>query len=34
MVKVFCGHFCIACLRPLTRRYVFDWFLRLTLRFH
>ncbi|MCS0098297.1 hypothetical protein NDI98_17645 [Vibrio cholerae] len=20
MVKVFCGHFCIACLRPLTRR--------------
>nr|WP_242518094.1 hypothetical protein [Vibrio vulnificus] len=21
MVKVFCGHFCIACLRPLTRRY-------------
>nr|WP_242603443.1 hypothetical protein [Vibrio vulnificus] len=22
MVKVFCGHFCIACLRPLTRRYV------------
>ncbi|MCU8545173.1 hypothetical protein M2G25_22300 [Vibrio vulnificus] len=23
MVKVLCGHFCIACLRPLTRRYVF-----------
>ncbi|MCL5754530.1 hypothetical protein M0D72_18025 [Vibrio cholerae] len=22
MVKVSCGHFCIACLRPLTRRYV------------
>ncbi|MDF4946847.1 hypothetical protein P3568_23570 [Vibrio parahaemolyticus] len=22
MVKVLCGHFCIACLRPLTRRYV------------
>nr|WP_254917230.1 hypothetical protein [Vibrio sp. V08_P9A1T1] len=21
MVKVLCGHFCIACLRPLTRRY-------------
>ncbi|MDS1846384.1 hypothetical protein QX213_20895 [Vibrio vulnificus] len=21
MVKVSCGHFCIACLRPLTRRY-------------
>ncbi|MCG8706639.1 hypothetical protein LOR95_21450 [Vibrio vulnificus] len=20
MVKVSCGHFCIACLRPLTRR--------------
>ncbi|MCA4015462.1 hypothetical protein JKP22_22005 [Vibrio vulnificus] len=20
--KVLCGHFCIACLRPLTRRYV------------
>ncbi|MCG6264855.1 hypothetical protein M2G39_22670 [Vibrio vulnificus] len=20
MVKVLCGHFCIACLRPLTRR--------------
>ncbi|MCR9509362.1 hypothetical protein NB473_08840 [Vibrio parahaemolyticus] len=23
MVKLSCGHFCIACLRPLTRRYVF-----------
>ncbi|MCU8212581.1 hypothetical protein M2H02_22135, partial [Vibrio vulnificus] len=22
MFKVLCGHFCIACLRPLTRRYV------------
>nr|WP_283778117.1 hypothetical protein [Vibrio cholerae] len=22
VVKVSCGHFCIACLRPLTRRYV------------
>ncbi|EGS6501172.1 DUF3265 domain-containing protein [Vibrio parahaemolyticus] len=22
VVKVRCGHFCIACLRPLTRRYV------------
>nr|WP_241546087.1 hypothetical protein [Vibrio vulnificus] len=21
MVKALCGHFCIACLRPLTRRY-------------
>ncbi|MCU8501589.1 hypothetical protein M2G70_23460 [Vibrio vulnificus] len=21
MVKVLCGHFCIACPRPLTRRY-------------
>ncbi|HCE1777757.1 TPA: DUF3265 domain-containing protein [Vibrio parahaemolyticus] len=21
VVKVLCGHFCIACLRPLTRRY-------------
>ncbi|EID4421564.1 hypothetical protein ACEH99_004478 [Vibrio vulnificus] len=21
VVKVVCGHFCIACLRPLTRRY-------------
>ncbi|MDV2322315.1 hypothetical protein Q5N31_14845 [Vibrio cholerae] len=21
MVKVLCGHFCIVCLRPLTRRY-------------
>ncbi|TQP19608.1 DUF3265 domain-containing protein [Vibrio cholerae] len=21
VVKVSCGHFCIACLRPLTRRY-------------
>ncbi|MDS1846590.1 hypothetical protein QX213_22080 [Vibrio vulnificus] len=21
MFKVLCGHFCIACLRPLTRRY-------------
>ncbi|HDZ9482115.1 TPA: DUF3265 domain-containing protein [Vibrio cholerae] len=23
VVKVLCGHFCIACPRPLTRRYVF-----------
>ncbi|ELS0754682.1 hypothetical protein QQ213_004544 [Vibrio vulnificus] len=23
VVKVVCGHFCIACLRPLTQRYVF-----------
>ncbi|HDY8086474.1 TPA: hypothetical protein RQK88_004625 [Vibrio vulnificus] len=23
VVKVLCGHFCIACLRPLTRRYVY-----------
>ncbi|MCA3912686.1 hypothetical protein JKP18_21770 [Vibrio vulnificus] len=22
VVKLSCGHFCIACLRPLTRRYV------------
>ncbi|EGQ7759870.1 hypothetical protein M5225_004559 [Vibrio vulnificus] len=22
VVKVVCGHFCIACLRPLTQRYV------------
>nr|WP_233902466.1 hypothetical protein [Vibrio vulnificus] len=22
MVKVLCGHFCIACPRPLTRRYI------------
>ncbi|MCU8443790.1 hypothetical protein OC516_21560 [Vibrio vulnificus] len=22
MVKLSCGHFCFACLRPLTRRYV------------
>ncbi|MCU8356833.1 hypothetical protein M2G42_22200 [Vibrio vulnificus] len=22
MVKLSCGHFCIACPRPLTRRYV------------
>ncbi|EHV9590119.1 hypothetical protein P4565_004392 [Vibrio vulnificus] len=22
VVKVLCGHFCIACPRPLTRRYV------------
>ncbi|MCA3992924.1 hypothetical protein JKP29_22075 [Vibrio vulnificus] len=22
VVKVLCGHFCIACLHPLTRRYV------------
>nr|WP_277432893.1 hypothetical protein [Vibrio sp. 1180_3] len=34
MVKVLCGSFCIACLRPLTRRYVFDEFLRSKLRFH
>ncbi|ELA4932406.1 hypothetical protein RFS42_004223 [Vibrio vulnificus] len=23
VVKVVCGHFCIACLRPLTQRYIF-----------
>ncbi|MDA3140359.1 DUF3265 domain-containing protein [Vibrio metschnikovii] len=23
VVKVLCGNFCIACLRPLTRRYIF-----------
>ncbi|MCU8435190.1 hypothetical protein M2G68_22075 [Vibrio vulnificus] len=23
MVKALCGHFCIACPRPLTRRYIF-----------
>nr|WP_241894261.1 hypothetical protein [Vibrio vulnificus] len=23
MVKLSCGHLCSACLRPLTRRYVF-----------
>ncbi|MDE1229203.1 hypothetical protein L8S19_15980 [Vibrio aestuarianus] len=34
MVTALCGSFCIACLRPLTRRYVFDEFLRSTLRFH
>ncbi|EHH0795963.1 hypothetical protein J7I09_004451 [Vibrio vulnificus] len=22
VVKVLCGHFCIACPRPLTRRYI------------
>ncbi|POC65945.1 DUF3265 domain-containing protein, partial [Vibrio vulnificus Env1] len=22
VVKALCGHFCIACLRPLTQRYV------------
>ncbi|MDE1273402.1 VOC family protein, partial [Vibrio aestuarianus] len=26
MVTALCGSFCIACLRPLTRRYVFDEF--------
>ncbi|WP_373416016.1 DUF6678 family protein, partial [Vibrio parahaemolyticus] len=26
VVKVLCGHFCIACLRPLTRRYTFGGF--------
>ncbi|ELF5327278.1 DUF3265 domain-containing protein [Vibrio cholerae] len=25
VVKVLCGHFCIACLRPLTRRYAVFW---------
>nr|WP_237667531.1 hypothetical protein [Vibrio vulnificus] len=25
MVKSSCGHFCIACLRPLTRRYVSEY---------
>nr|WP_241545565.1 hypothetical protein [Vibrio vulnificus] len=34
MVKVLCSNFCSACLRPLTRRYVLDEFLRLILRFH
>ncbi|EKS7723371.1 hypothetical protein Q2Y28_004447 [Vibrio vulnificus] len=24
VVKLSCGHFCIACLRPLTRRYIFS----------
>ncbi|ELR8553658.1 hypothetical protein QRC94_004771 [Vibrio vulnificus] len=24
VVKVSCGHFCIACPRPLTRRYVYS----------
>ncbi|EGQ8132876.1 hypothetical protein C4C99_RS23525 [Vibrio parahaemolyticus] len=24
VVKLSCGDFCIACLRPLTRRYVFE----------
>ncbi|EJG0468957.1 hypothetical protein ACDA30_004569 [Vibrio parahaemolyticus] len=24
VVKVLCGHFCIACPRPLTRRYTLD----------
>ncbi|TXZ73534.1 VOC family protein, partial [Vibrio mimicus] len=24
VVTALCGHFCIACLRPLTRRYVFS----------
>ncbi|HAS6814197.1 TPA: DUF3265 domain-containing protein [Vibrio parahaemolyticus] len=24
VVKVLCSHFCIACLRPLTRRYATD----------
>ncbi|MDV2333665.1 hypothetical protein Q5N36_17615 [Vibrio cholerae] len=28
MVKLSCGYFCIACLRPLTRRYIFkEWYL-------
>ncbi|EGR1894444.1 DUF3265 domain-containing protein [Vibrio vulnificus] len=26
VVKVLCGHFCIACLRPLTRRYMLSSF--------
>ncbi|EJL6742722.1 hypothetical protein NMS16_003582 [Vibrio cholerae] len=26
VVKVLCGHFCIACLRPLTRRYAYREF--------
>ncbi|EHU5198833.1 hypothetical protein KY955_004349 [Vibrio vulnificus] len=25
VVKVLCGHFCIACPRPLTRRYVSEY---------
>ncbi|MDK2702396.1 hypothetical protein QO226_20965 [Vibrio vulnificus] len=25
MVTALCGSFCIACLRPLTRRYVLYW---------
>ncbi|MCU8488222.1 hypothetical protein M2G38_23385 [Vibrio vulnificus] len=25
MVKALCGHFCIACLRPLTQRYASVW---------
>ncbi|EIX4889952.1 hypothetical protein MDT00_004157 [Vibrio vulnificus] len=34
VVKVLCRNFCIACLRPLTRRYVLGEFLRSKLRFH
>ncbi|MDS1846586.1 hypothetical protein QX213_22055 [Vibrio vulnificus] len=29
MFKVLCGHFCIACLRPLTRRYALHQIQRL-----
>ncbi|MCA3883141.1 DUF3265 domain-containing protein [Vibrio vulnificus] len=34
VIKSLCGSFCSACLHPLTRRYVFDEFLGLTLRLH
>ncbi|ENK2328293.1 hypothetical protein AB3A96_004418 [Vibrio vulnificus] len=29
VVKLSCGHFCIACLRPLTQRYIFGAIWRL-----
>ncbi|MCS0119802.1 hypothetical protein NDJ02_08500 [Vibrio parahaemolyticus] len=29
MVTALCGSFCIACLRPLTRRYMFSRILKL-----
>ncbi|EHS1185899.1 DUF3265 domain-containing protein [Vibrio vulnificus] len=34
VIKSLCGSFCSACLHPLTRRYVLDEFLGVTLRFH
>ncbi len=33
VVKVLCGHFCIACLRPLTRRYVISRYLPMNILF-